>query len=141
MPTYEGQSQRLCFGLLSEITLEATAGDIYTWIPDRNWLVTGASVLYSVATDAAQVTKAVVAVDHDPAGSVARTEEGRYTSEVSKAIGTEESMSVITTGVAPQFLVAAGDKVIFELVTELTAGEVGKVRLILYAKPVADGVI
>lgn len=140
MPSFDSNPERIDMGPLSEITLEATAGDIYTWIPDRPWMITAASVIYSEATDAAQAQAGIVSLDHDPAGAVARSEKATYTSEVSKAIGTEAKM-LDGNGKPPQFQVDAGDSVIFELKTEMTATEAGKVRLILYGYQIPDGEI
>lgn len=115
----------------TEVDLDASTGDSYTWLPERPMIVLGATVHYSEATDAAIATPGVVSLDHTPSGG-SRTEKGTYTAEVSKAIGTEENMSIT------QFKVRDGDTVILEHKTQQTSMEAGKVKLILHCLSVPD---
>ena len=113
----------------AEVDLDASTGDAYAWQPTRGYLVVGATVVYSEATDAAIATKGVVALKYTASGGSA------VEKEVSKDIGEEEDMSIT------QFTCRDGDTVTFNHKTQQTSMEAGKVKMRLHMYAIPDGTI
>ena len=121
--------------------VEATTGDVFTWIPKKSMLIRDIGVVLTELV-ALNTTDCLVSFDHtNTAGGVVRAEKAEFTITEADALGTEFLASVDATAAFVPFVVEAGDTVFVEQKQQGVDGDsaTGAYRIVLYYEWIPDG--